>query len=811
MARYNSSSGSTSINGAATISSPYQGAFTNLTGTPPYTVTLPNPTLFPGSNQTFYNSTNGTITLSAPSGNFVGTGASGTSTNTVFAGNVISVTSDGTNYIVISEDGSPLIATTGSFSSDVTITGASATVNIQPNSLTLYPGSIGAMDRVAIGVNNRSTGAFTTLAANAQVSFTANTTSSSTTTGSLVVTGGVGVSGTITASSVVATGLTGTLQTAAQANVTSLGTLTGLLLSGTLTSTSNAPFSLQSNGNTGTYTQTVIYNNQNNTSGNSANGVFIERGRVTESSSGEIRSFVIGSRGGEIQLILNKDGKLGVGISNPVAALHVKNNGASGSLSLSGVAANDTGGASYILMGNTDSAGVAGPSTIIAANRELYFGVGDNFAAASGGANTTYLKILAGGRLSHTPADGSNDVIAVDTSGSSPYMRFRTSGTNNGYVQFTTSDAYFWNDRANQGIKISSGQAGLSLYWSGAYRTVWHDALTPNTTQPGAGGADRTGSNPAPNARYLNGWGIEHFTVMQRNVSVSLSSGSLNTFYCLELSGEPWGSGVAEVDIRRTSVHQDSGGYGAFFGKIRYRSTAWGHHRDFWEIDENWGSGSYYPMLAATRGHPYASYNYIWLRGGLTYYFNFNSSDYIIQNPVASNLSLSYAQSTFPTLGNSKSSTEIPDQARYYQQHLCSQGYNLGQASYRWNALYLSNAPDVSSDRRLKENFDDALGLDFLMLLKPCSFTMLDLRKVKDDPNIKWDQRRRQGLIAQEVKEVMDQLGIATDDFIGYNDENPEHLSLVYEQFIPVLIKSVQQQQTLIQDLLNRIEKLESK
>ena len=232
MARYNSSSGSTTINGATTISTPNQGAFTNLTGTAPYTVTLPSPGLFPGSNQTFYNTTAGTVTLSTPSGTFSGTGASGTSTNTIFTGNVLSVTSDGTNYIVISEDGSPLIATTGSFSSDVTITGASATVNIQPSSLTLFPGSIGAMDRVAIGVNNRSSGAFTTLAANAAVTFTANTASSSTSTGSLVVTGGMGVTGVINASSVVATGLTGTLQTAAQANITSLGALTSLISTG---------------------------------------------------------------------------------------------------------------------------------------------------------------------------------------------------------------------------------------------------------------------------------------------------------------------------------------------------------------------------------------------------------------------------------------------------------------------------------------------------------------------------------------------------------------------------------------------------
>ena len=333
MARYNTSAGSTTINGATTISSPNQGAFTNLTGTAPYTVTLPSPGLFPGSNQTFYNATAGTITLSTPSGTFSGTGASGTGTITIFTGNVLSVTSDGVNYIVISEDGSPLIATTGSFSSDVTITGASATVNIQPSSLTLYPGSIGAMDRVAIGVNNRSSGAFTTLGANAQVSFTAGTASSSSTTGSLVVTGGIGATGniwsgaTINATSVVATGLTGTLQTAAQANITSVGTLTSLsagsiAVTGQITSTNNAPFSLQSNGNTGTYAQTIIYNNQNNTSGDSSNGIFIERGRVTESASGEIRNFVIGARGGQIQLLVNKDGHIGLaGFTSPTYTL----------------------------------------------------------------------------------------------------------------------------------------------------------------------------------------------------------------------------------------------------------------------------------------------------------------------------------------------------------------------------------------------------------------------------------------------------------------------------------------------------------
>jgi hypothetical protein len=232
MARYNTSSSTNTISGTATIGSPFQGAFTEFTGSAPYTVTLPAVAAFPGINQTFYNATGGLVTLSTPSGNFVGTGATNASTFVLNSGNVVSVVSDGTNYIVLSEDGSPLIATTGSFSGDVSMSGGTATVTISPQSLTLNPTS-GVINNTSIGGTTRSSGAFTTLAANQAVTFSAGTASSSTTTGSLVVTGGVGVSGTVTAGTVNATNLGGTLSTVSQPNVTGLGTLGSLTVSGT--------------------------------------------------------------------------------------------------------------------------------------------------------------------------------------------------------------------------------------------------------------------------------------------------------------------------------------------------------------------------------------------------------------------------------------------------------------------------------------------------------------------------------------------------------------------------------------------------
>ena len=73
-------------------------------------------------------------------------------------------------------------------------------------------------------------------------------------------------------------------------------------------SSSGTPLTFTANGNSDTYTQTTIYANQNNTSGDTANGIFIERGRLSNSGSAEVRNFIIGARGGSIQWRLDSAG-----------------------------------------------------------------------------------------------------------------------------------------------------------------------------------------------------------------------------------------------------------------------------------------------------------------------------------------------------------------------------------------------------------------------------------------------------------------------------------------------------------------------
>lgn len=72
-----------------------------------------------------------------------------------------------------------------------------------------------------------SVGTLTGLSVSGATTLTAGTASTTTSTGTLIVTGGIGVSGQVTAIN-----LSGTIVTASQGNITSLGTLTGLSVSG---------------------------------------------------------------------------------------------------------------------------------------------------------------------------------------------------------------------------------------------------------------------------------------------------------------------------------------------------------------------------------------------------------------------------------------------------------------------------------------------------------------------------------------------------------------------------------------------------
>jgi hypothetical protein len=192
MARYNSVNSTGSVAGGNSITTPSSGLLTTLTGSG--TVTVPNPVYYTGQIQTFYNSTLSAITLSTPSGNFIAPGFTSASSLSLPAGSIITLTSDGTNYI-----GQSWLGGIGSHTS----------LSASGGTVTLSGTTTGSIDNVVIGGTTAAAGTFngltntagtTSLAggsASGIFSFTSNQASSATNNGAIVVTGGAGIGGAI--------------------------------------------------------------------------------------------------------------------------------------------------------------------------------------------------------------------------------------------------------------------------------------------------------------------------------------------------------------------------------------------------------------------------------------------------------------------------------------------------------------------------------------------------------------------------------------------------------------------------------------
>jgi len=129
MARYITTNPTQNTGGGGTFLSPTQGLFTELTGTAPYTITIPDPTIYRINPLTYYNATSGTITLTTPSGIFTGPGGSGSASQSLVSASTLVIQSDGTNYIIAGWPGGPVV-TSGSltYGSDLIVTGATTNI-----------------------------------------------------------------------------------------------------------------------------------------------------------------------------------------------------------------------------------------------------------------------------------------------------------------------------------------------------------------------------------------------------------------------------------------------------------------------------------------------------------------------------------------------------------------------------------------------------------------------------------------------------------------------------------------------------------
>jgi len=147
----------------------------------------------------------------------------------------------------------------------------------------------------------------------------------------------------------------------------------------------------------------------------------------------------------------------------------------------------------------------------------------------------------------------------------------------------------------------------------------------------------------------------------------------------------------------------------------------------------------------------------------------------------------------------------------------------LGQSTRRWTAVHAINGVIQTSDANdKKQMLPLTQGLDKIKSLRPISFQWKDDTIDKSSTHL--------GFVAQEVQQVLPEI-VVDHEWIEVPDttekvwEKTERLGMKYAEIIPVLVKAVQEQQTIIDsqkqlleeqsktiiEILERLKKLESK
>ncbi len=116
--------------------------------------------------------------------------------------------------------------------------------------------------------------------------------------------------------------------------------------------------------------------------------------------------------------------------------------------------------------------------------------------------------------------------------------------------------------------------------------------------------------------------------------------------------------------------------------------------------------------------------------------------------------------------------------------------YDLGTTALRWRDAWVSRAAFNGSDERVKTQIQPTrFGLDFVRKLKPVSWQWKDTSG--DDTAL------HHGFIAQQVKQVLTELGATNQDFGGYHDPEDRKqtgfLALAYNEFISPMVAAIQE------------------
>jgi hypothetical protein len=384
--------------------------------------------------------------------------------------------------------------------------------------------------------------------------------------------------------------------------------------------------------------------------------------------------------------------------------------------------------------------------------------------------------------------------------------------TANGY-QALSSNTTGNNNTANGFKSLYSNTTGYNNTANGNF------ALSSNTTGNNntANGDEALYSNTTGNYNTANGWGALYSNTTSNNNTAS-----------------GWGALFSNT----TGNYNTANGTSAlYFNTTGYGNTANGDEALYSNTTGYYNTANgYYALYSNTNGYYNTANGFAALYYNTTGYYNTaNGSQALYYNTTGTN---NVALGPYAGLGASNinfnnctfiGASSYPTVART---NVTMLGYGITNAQCTGdNQVLLGNTSitqiraQVSSittysDARMKFNIkDDVKGLDFIMKLKPVTYnedpTVLhkiwgtpdSLLKNLDHSQIK--QQRFIGFLAQDVEQAAKESGFAFPG-IDVPSNDKEVYSLRYVDFIMPMVKAIQEQQGIIEELKIENEKLKN-
>lgn len=322
----------------------------------------------------------------------------------------------------------------------------------------------------------------------------------------------------------------------------------------------------------------------------------------------------------------------GVQGATAIGDVHINNIGAdtSGSLSLTGL-----GGASYLVMGNRDSLGTAGPAVIAASNRRIQFGVGDSFVSRSGGSFTEYACVEGGSfGVGVTNPSTYGPMAVVVTNGSAiaqVVMALKSPSTLGATGTLAGGVGMYWGnnvfvgervvnggDANNAGLAFMVGYGGVSNE-AGRFNTTGDLTVRGSTINLGTNSVSVLGVN-ATKDTYLRGdtisfqnsaanvtWTnytsslITHQIDTQFNGNLVVNGTIVSSRQIEKTSDKVVGNGVVVFDYNTTSLWMTSGATANWTANFTNVGTAPGQSITVTIIHQQ-GSTGYWPTAVQING-----------------------------------------------------------------------------------------------------------------------------------------------------------------------------------------------------------------